>query len=79
MNLNYTVSSEVMNDCIAQCGIRHVLTSRRVMERFRPSKLDAELVYLEDFKDKVTLGDKLVAAAQAWLAAGRPCWNAGSA
>ncbi len=34
VNLNYTVSSEVMNDCLAQCGIRHVLTSRRVMERF---------------------------------------------
>ena len=34
VNFNYTVSSEVMNDCIAQCGIRHVLTSRRVMERF---------------------------------------------
>ena len=25
VNLNYTVSSEVMNQCIAQCGIRHVL------------------------------------------------------
>ena len=36
-----------MNDCIGQCGIRHVLTSRRVMERF-DLKLDAELVYLED-------------------------------
>ena len=28
------MTSEVMNDCIAQCGIRHVLTSRRVMEKF---------------------------------------------
>ena len=55
VNLNYTVTSEVMNDCIAQCGIRHVLTSRRVMERFN-LKLDAEIVYLEDFKDKITLG-----------------------
>ena len=27
VNLNYTVSSEVMNQCIAQCGIRRVLTS----------------------------------------------------
>ncbi len=67
VNLNYTVSSEVMNDCIAQCGIRHVLTSRRVMERFN-LKLNAELVYLEDFAGKITLGDKLLAAAAAWLA-----------
>ena len=49
VNLNYTVSSDVMNDCIAQCGIRHVLTSRRVMERFN-LKLNAEVVYLEDLR-----------------------------
>src|SRR5438477_12919738 len=29
VNLNYTVSSDILNYCIAQCGIRHVLTSRR--------------------------------------------------
>jgi acyl-[acyl-carrier-protein]-phospholipid O-acyltransferase/long-chain-fatty-acid--[acyl-carrier-protein] ligase len=64
VNLNYTVSAEVMASCIRQCGIRHVLTSRKFMERV---KLDvaAELVYLEDFKEKVTLGDKLTAAFQA--------------
>ncbi len=67
VNLNYTVSSEVMNDCIAQCGIRHVLTSRRVMERFN-LKLNAEVVYLEDFIGQITLGDKLAAAAATWLA-----------
>ena len=67
VNLNYTVSSEVMNECIAQCGIRHVLTSRRIMERFS-LKLNADLVYLEDFPGKITAGDKLMAAAAAWLA-----------
>ncbi len=66
VNLNYTVSSEVMNACIDQCKIRHVLTSRRVMEKL-DLQIDAELVYLEDFKDKVTMADKLAAAAQAWL------------
>ena len=67
VNLNYTVSADVMNACIAQCGIRHVLTSRRVLERF-DFKLDAHVVFLEDFKDRATLTDKLVAAAAAWLA-----------
>jgi acyl-[acyl-carrier-protein]-phospholipid O-acyltransferase/long-chain-fatty-acid--[acyl-carrier-protein] ligase len=67
VNLNYTVSSEVMNDCIAQCGIRHVLTSRRVMERFAFKFDDAQAVLLEDFKDAATIADKLVAAAGAWL------------
>jgi acyl-[acyl-carrier-protein]-phospholipid O-acyltransferase/long-chain-fatty-acid--[acyl-carrier-protein] ligase len=66
INLNYTVSAELMNECIAQCGIRHVLTSRRVMERL-DFKLNAEAVLLEDFKDDATLADKLIAAADTWL------------
>jgi acyl-[acyl-carrier-protein]-phospholipid O-acyltransferase / long-chain-fatty-acid--[acyl-carrier-protein] ligase len=67
VNLNYTVTSDVMNDCIAQCGIRHVLTSRRVMDRFN-LKLDADLFYLEDLLGMIKLSDKLAAAATAWLA-----------
>jgi len=66
VNLNYTLSSEVLNECLAQCGIRHVITSRRVMERF-PLTLDAELIHLEDFLNQITLRDKLAAAASAWL------------
>ncbi len=66
VNLNYTVSSDMMNQCIARAGIRHVLTSRKVLERF-PLDIQAEVVYLEDFKDKIGLSDKLVAAAQTWL------------
>jgi acyl-[acyl-carrier-protein]-phospholipid O-acyltransferase / long-chain-fatty-acid--[acyl-carrier-protein] ligase len=67
INLNYTVSSEVMAECLAQAKIRHVLTSRKVMERFEHLRIDAELVYLDDLKDAATVTDKLVAAAQTWL------------
>jgi acyl-[acyl-carrier-protein]-phospholipid O-acyltransferase/long-chain-fatty-acid--[acyl-carrier-protein] ligase len=70
VNLNYTVSPEVLNECVRQCGIRRVLTSRRMMEKLRqqaPFEVNAELVYLEDFKEKATRTDKLVAAAQTWL------------
>jgi len=66
VHLNYPLTSDVMNECIAQCGIRHVLTSRRVMERF-PLKLDAEVIFLEDCLPKLTPWDKLAAAASAWL------------
>ena len=67
VNLNYTVrSADVLNECIRRAGIRHVLTSRKVMEKLELA-IDAELVYLEDLKDKVTAADKLVAAAQTWL------------
>jgi acyl-[acyl-carrier-protein]-phospholipid O-acyltransferase / long-chain-fatty-acid--[acyl-carrier-protein] ligase len=66
VNLNYTASSEVMNFCVKQCGIHHVLTSRRMMERF-DFKINAELILLEDFMGKVTVLDKLASAAEAWL------------
>ncbi len=65
VNLNYTASSGVLNASIAQCGIRHVLTSRRMLERF-PLKLEAEIVIAEDLRQRMKWPDKLAAAA-AWL------------
>ena len=71
VNLNYTLSSEVTNAyCLRPAKIRHVLTSRKAMERFHLD-VDAELVYLEDFREKVTLADKLIAFVQTWLL---PAW-----
>ena len=66
VNLNYTLSPALIDNCIRQCGIRHVLTSRRFMERVKID-VKAELVYLEDFANKVTLADKLSAFVQARL------------
>jgi acyl-[acyl-carrier-protein]-phospholipid O-acyltransferase / long-chain-fatty-acid--[acyl-carrier-protein] ligase len=66
VNLNYTVSSDILNYCIKQCGIKHVLTSRRFMERF-DFKLDCELVYLEDLREKVSLSDKLTSAFNTYV------------
>ena len=67
VNLNYTISSEAMNQCIDQCGIRHVLTSRRFMEKME-FDINAPLVYLEDFRDQVTRSDQLSSAFAAFLA-----------
>jgi len=58
VNLNYTVSSDVMNQCIEIAGIKHVLTSRKVMEKF-DFDIKAEVIYLEDLKEKLALTDKL--------------------
>lgn len=66
VNLNYTVSSDVLNACIKHAGIKHVLTSKKFMEKMN-FDLDAEIVYLEDFKDKVTTGDKIACAAAAYM------------
>ena len=50
--------------------MRHVLTSRTLIEKLQLT-VQAELVYLEDFQDKVTWRDKLAAAFQARLL---PTW-----
>jgi acyl-[acyl-carrier-protein]-phospholipid O-acyltransferase/long-chain-fatty-acid--[acyl-carrier-protein] ligase len=65
VNLNYTLSSEMLNSSIAQAGVRHVLTSRKFLERV-PLQLDGEIVLLEDFRDAVTRTDKVVSAAMAF-------------
>ncbi len=66
VNLNYTTSSDVMNSCIRQAGIRHVLTSRKVMQKLK-LEIEAKLVYLEDLPGKLTIADKLLAAVEAYV------------
>ena len=62
VNLNYTLSSAMLNSSIAEAGVGHVLTSRKFLERV-PLELDAEIVLLEDFREAVTRTDKLLCAA----------------
>jgi acyl-[acyl-carrier-protein]-phospholipid O-acyltransferase/long-chain-fatty-acid--[acyl-carrier-protein] ligase len=65
-NLNYSLSKTDLNHCVEAAGLRHILTSRKMLERF-PIQPDAELVYLEDLKDKVSGWDKCVGFLQARL------------
>jgi acyl-[acyl-carrier-protein]-phospholipid O-acyltransferase/long-chain-fatty-acid--[acyl-carrier-protein] ligase len=67
INLNYTATPATLNACIAQTKIRHVLTSRKFIEKVK-FELDAPYVFLEDLKPTVTLPDKLIAAGMATLA-----------
>ncbi len=66
VNLNYTMPESLINKCIAQCGIRHVLTSRRVLEKFKLN-LNAQVLYVEDFRGKSTWFDKAVGWFQSKL------------
>ncbi|MFP6672208.1 MAG: MFS transporter [Pirellulaceae bacterium] len=66
VNLNYTLSAEVLNACTQQCGIRRILTSRKVMEKMN-FDLDAEIVYLEDLREKIKLTDKLAGVSGTYL------------
>jgi len=65
-NLNYSVSSEVINHCTDEVGIKHILSSQAFMEKF-DFELDAEVVLLDELREKITLADKLVAFMQANL------------
>ena len=65
-NLNYTVSSEVINHCIEEINIRHVLTSERFMSKVG-IEIDSDVVTLESVRDKVTGLDKAIALIQANL------------
>ncbi len=65
VNLNYTVTNDILNACIHKAGIKHVLTTRKVMERF-DFDMDAEVIYLDDYREKITLVDKLAGAAMAY-------------
>ena len=78
VNLNYTVSADVMNQCIAQCGIRHVLTSPRLSgaisaEDRRQDGLLGRPAEEDHPGRQADRGRPGVAAA------GIQCWNAGSA
>lgn len=65
-NLNYTVTSAVLNQCIAQAKIKTVLSSAKFLEKVN-FELDAQVIALEDLKDKVSKVDKAVAVIQAVL------------
>ncbi|MCH1495257.1 MAG: AMP-binding protein [Rubripirellula sp.] len=65
-NLNYTVSSNVINHCINDVGIKHVLTSEKFYEKI-DVEVETEVVKLESLKDKVTTMDKLIGFVQANL------------
>ena len=66
VNLNYTMPSETVNYCIRASGIKHVLTSRKFMEKV-DLKIDAEMIYLEDVKPLVSAMDKICAALGAYV------------
>ena len=66
VNLNYTASQALVDASIEQCGITHVLTSSKVLEKSKITPR-GKLILLEDIPGKVRLADKLWAAAVAKL------------
>lgn len=65
-NLNYTVSSDVVNHCIKDVGVKHVLSTEKFISK-TGLEVDAEMVMLDTLRDKVTVIDKTIAFIQAYL------------
>lgn len=77
VNLNYTFGSDTLNYCIDLTEMKHIVTSRKFLERFPKLKLNAELIVLEDAINELTLTDKLKAKAESLLPTPLLAWRLG--
>jgi acyl-[acyl-carrier-protein]-phospholipid O-acyltransferase/long-chain-fatty-acid--[acyl-carrier-protein] ligase len=72
VDLNYTAGTVNVQSAIRQCGIKHVITSRKFTTRMA---LDpgpgVELIFLEDLADQVSKGQRLRAFLTVLLMPGR--------
>ncbi len=60
VNLNYTASSEALKKCSETAELKHVITSRKFIEKVGLD-VGCPMVFLEDIREKITMGDKLFA------------------
>ena len=66
VNLNFTTTEADMQHCVKDAKVRHVLTSKKMMEK-KPIHLDVEFVFVEDLKEKITNFDRFAAAFSAYV------------
>ena len=67
VNLNYSLTPELIRHSIKEAGIEHAITSRTFLERMPVDLSPAEAIVLEDLGKKATWVDKVLAAAGAYL------------
>ncbi len=66
VNLNYTLSASTLADCVKQCDLQTIITSRKFVEKIRLTP-PGQLIYLEDLAAKPGLLEKLTAFGLAGL------------
>ena len=66
VNLNYSLSADLVNFCIREAGIKHVLTTQKVLDKF-DFEFECDVVLLEDLREKVGLLDKVIPLCQSYL------------
>lgn len=67
VNLNYTVSTEVLASCVRQCGIQTVLTAQVFLDKVK-LQLPVPVLRLEEVAARPRLSERFVALALASLA-----------
>jgi acyl-[acyl-carrier-protein]-phospholipid O-acyltransferase/long-chain-fatty-acid--[acyl-carrier-protein] ligase len=67
VNLNYSLSAELVRFSLEEAGLRHVITSRAFLERMPIDLGEVEVILLEDLASEASLIDKGLAALQAFL------------
>ena len=66
VNLNYTLSETTLADCVKQCEIKTIVTSRKFLEKIKLTP-PGEIIYLEDLAAKPAMMEKLTALVMAKL------------
>ena len=67
VNLNYSLSAELVRFSLQEAGLRHVITSRAFLERMPIDLGEAEVILLEDLAKGASALDKVAAALLAFL------------
>ena len=69
VNLNYSLSNDLINHCIQEAEIKTVLTTRKVADKFG-FEFDCKVEFIEDLREKVGKVDKLIGAFNSYVLPG---------
>ena len=69
INLNYSLSNDLINHCVKEAEIKTVLTTRKIADKFN-FDFDCNIFYLDELKDKVSGVDKLIGIFQSFVLPG---------
>ncbi len=65
VNLNYTASESAVRSAIGQTGMKTLITSRKVMEKFSDFPLPENVIYAEDLSASIGKAEKITALLKA--------------
>jgi acyl-[acyl-carrier-protein]-phospholipid O-acyltransferase/long-chain-fatty-acid--[acyl-carrier-protein] ligase len=60
VNLNYTLTESTLADCVKQCEIKTIISSRKFLEKIKLTP-PGEIIFLEDLAAKPSLSEKITA------------------